>query len=153
MLSLYIDAQFLMKNSLIKAFFFLFTICCIILFMKKSYKKFKIFLILSSSFVLFSTVSSSLISCNTNSDMHHIIFNESNDFEIVGINSDGYKKGDKISFSINVLNINKEIEKVLKDNVALELVSTYTFTMPNNDVNIEVILKDKEIGKECKVVC
>jgi hypothetical protein len=119
--------------------------------MKKSYKKIKMFLVLSSSFVLFSTVSSSLISCNTNSDIHHIIFNESNDFKIVGINSDGYKKGDKISFSINVLNVNKEIEKVLKDNVALEIVSTYTFTMPNNDVNIEVILKDKEIAKEFKV--
>jgi hypothetical protein len=99
--------------------------------MKKSYRKIKLFLCLSTSFVLLSTVSANLTSCNLNNGINNVTFNDSKDFEIIGLNNDGYKKGDKVSFSINVTNTNKEIDKVLKDGTSLLIVPTFTFTMPD----------------------
>lgn len=76
---------------------------------------------------------------------HNIVAPTSNDFEIVDLNATTANAGDTITFKVNVLNTNKELEFVKANGEELTATNdVYSFTMPDKDVTITVSLKEKE---------
>ena len=67
-------------------------------------------------------------------------------FNITGLKS-GYEAGSNVSFVVSITAKDKQIDKVMVEGVTVELVSSgkYKFVMPEKDVVINVILKDKEV--------
>lgn len=72
--------------------------------------------------------------------------NSSEDFEVTGLEKDGYAEGATVTFRINVKNALKEVERVIVDKKALTPAEdgTYSFTMGAVNVVINITLKDKE---------
>ena len=67
-------------------------------------------------------------------------------YKVEGLKSDGYLEGEKVEFTVSIVDTNYELNSVLKDGVALlKNGDNYTFTMGNKDVSIEVktTLKDE----------
>lgn len=70
-----------------------------------------------------------------------------NGYTVDGIKADGYKEGEKVTFTVAVTDNTKEIDKVTVNNSVLEGKSgTYEFEMPAQDTTIGVLLKDKQGG-------
>ena len=62
---------------------------------------------------------------------------------VVGINADGYKANENVSFTVTVTNEDKELNLVSVDDRELTAVNdVYTFTMPEKDADLTVTLKD-----------
>lgn len=79
-----------------------------------------------------------------NQNPYQVIVETSNDYEIIGLNSE-YKGGQTVTFSINLLNENKAIDYVKMNNDILTAINgEYTFTMPYENANISIVLKDKK---------
>ena len=71
-------------------------------------------------------------------------------YKVEGLKSDGYLEGEKVEFTVSIVDTNYELNSVLKDGVALlKNGDNYTFTMGNKDVSIEVktTLKDESFVK------
>ena len=68
-------------------------------------------------------------------------------FEVNGLNTQ-YSYGDEVTFTVNVTDSTKTIDKVKYNNTVLSPVSdgNYKFTMPRSNVTITVILKDIQSG-------
>lgn len=93
----------------------------------------------------------SLVSCDpeineVKETKYKVNFTNTNDYEITGINTEGYLENEIVNFEINVLNENLMINEVKTDDSILNSeTNKYSFTMPNKDVTITVSLKNKSI--------
>ncbi len=93
----------------------------------------------------------SLVSCDpeineVEETKYKVNFTNTNDYEIYGINTEGYLENEIVNFEINVLNENLMINEVKTDDSILNSeTNKYSFTMPNKDVTITVSLKNKSI--------
>lgn len=93
----------------------------------------------------------SLVSCDpeineVEETKYKVNFTNTNDYEITGINTEGYLENEIVNFEINVLNENLMINEVKTDDSILNSeTNKYSFTMPNKDVTITVSLKNKSI--------
>ena len=77
---------------------------------------------------------------------HNVTYTASSDFSINCLKEDGYLVDEIVSFTVTVNNSQKEIDYVAVDNTHLDPTNNvYSFTMPDNDVSLEIVLKDKEI--------
>lgn len=89
------------------------------------------------------------ITTSTPKDENHkykVTYAQSSDYTISGLTADGYKKGDKVTFVVNVTDSSKSVSKVVANNQELEAVSgAYSFTMPEKDVTIAVTLTDIKV--------
>lgn len=85
---------------------------------------------------------------NPNSIAHTVSINQNSGFSVTGLQNE-YKEGDEVTFTINVTDSTKEIEKVEVNDDVLEPISgtSYKFMMPDSDVTIKVTLKDVETLK------
>lgn len=74
-----------------------------------------------------------------------VTYNESDDYTVSGLLEE-YKEGDEVEFTLTLINENKLIDKVKVDEVYMEPdAGTYSFIMPNHDVEIVITLKDKPV--------
>ena len=82
-----------------------------------------------------------------NDEVYKVSFTSGEGYTISGLNEE-YTVGSKVTFTVNVTDTLKEIKEVKMNNEVLKKDSnnTYSFTMPNQDVVISVILKDKVDG-------
>ena len=105
-------------------------------------KKKSIFVLSACSFLLFG----SLTSCDTLSKFE-VIETQSEDYDIVGLDTSGYSAGDKVTFTVVVKTPGKVIGKVTAgdETVIHEAENTYSFTMPETEVIIEVTLADQVV--------
>ena len=93
----------------------------------------------------------SLVSCDpeineVEETKYKVNFTNTNDYEITGINTEGYLENEIVNFEIKVLNENLMINEVKTDDSILNSeTNKYSFTMPNKDVTITVSLKNKSI--------
>ncbi len=93
----------------------------------------------------------SLVSCDpeineVKETKYKVNFTNTNDYEITGINTEGYLENEIVNFEINVLNENLMINEVKTDDSILNSeTNKYSFTMPNKDITIAVSLKNKSI--------
>lgn len=77
---------------------------------------------------------------------YKVTYTQNTDYTISGLESEGYKVGDKVTFIINVTDSSKSVAKVVVNNQELEAVSgAYSFTMPEKDVVIAVTLSDIKV--------
>ena len=67
----------------------------------------------------------------------------SSEYSVSGLENE-YYEGEEVSFGVNVLTDTKEIESVKVNELVVEPSAdyTYSFTMPGNDVNIVITLKN-----------
>ena len=76
---------------------------------------------------------------------YHVSYTETEDYHIEGL-LDQYQANDEVYFWINVLNEHKEIERVMVNrDVITPYNDMYSFTMPESDVTISVVLKDIDL--------
>lgn len=92
------------------------------------------------------TTSSSIGTGTSQVAKYTVTANSSEDFEVTGLEKDGYAEGATVTFRINVKNALKEVERVIVDKKALTPAEdgTYSFTMGTANVVINITLKDKE---------
>jgi hypothetical protein len=76
---------------------------------------------------------------------YKVTYTTSNDYTVAGLNAEGYAKGATVSFTVSVSNTKKEIDSVKVAGTALT-GPNYSFTMPENDVAIVIVLKDKAVA-------
>lgn len=89
---------------------------------------------------------SNSISTKDENHKYKVTYTQSTDYTISGLESEGYKVGDKVTFIINVTDSSKSVAKVVVNNQELEAVSgAYSFTMPEKDVAITVTLSDIKV--------
>lgn len=105
-------------------------------------KKKSIFVISACSLLLFG----GLTSCDT-LPKFEVIETQSEDYDIVGLDTSGYSVGDKVTFTVVVKTPGKVIDEVTAGNetVIHEAENTYSFTMPETEVIIEVTLADQVV--------
>lgn len=105
-------------------------------------KKKSIFVLSACSFLLFG----GLTSCDTLSKFE-VIETQSEDYDIVGLDTSGYSTGDKVTFTVVVKTPGKIIDEVTagSETVIHEAENTYSFTMPETEVIIEVTLADQVV--------
>lgn len=92
-----------------------------------------------------------LIGCNQNPpapapepEKYFVQYTTSTDYNITGINSDGYVKGADVEFRVTVTNEKKEISSVKYDTTTITAVGgLYSFKMPEKDVRLYVTLNNK----------
>ena len=92
-----------------------------------------------------------LIGCNQNPpapapepEKYFVQYTTSSDYNITGINSDGYVKGADVEFRVAVTNEKKEISSVKYDTTTIQAVGgLYSFKMPEKDVRLYVNLSNK----------
>ncbi len=76
---------------------------------------------------------------------YHVTYAESDDYRIEGLLNQ-YEAYDEVTFWVTILNSQKEIDYVLINRKILEPVDEmYLFTMPEEDVTIDVILKNANL--------
>ena len=69
------------------------------------------------------------------------------EFSVTGLKTEGYKAGEKVSFTVAVTNEAKEIDTVKAGTSTVTLTNgKYEFSMPESDVSIVVTLKDKAVA-------
>ena len=92
------------------------------------------------------TTSSSIGTGTSQVAKYTVTANSSEDFEVTGLEKDGYAEGATVTFRVNVKNALKEVERVIVDKKALTPAEdgTYSFTMGAANVVINITLKDKE---------
>ena len=77
---------------------------------------------------------------------YKVTYTQSKDYTISGLESEGYKAGDKVTFIINATDSSKSVSKVEVNDQELEAVSgAYSFTMPEKDVVIAVTLSEIKV--------
>lgn len=76
---------------------------------------------------------------------YNVLVNRNDSFIISGLD-ERYAEGNEVNFSIEITDTTKELDAVKINGKILNPLSNnlYTFIMPNNDVTIEVILKDNK---------
>lgn len=83
-------------------------------------------------------------SVQTEVTKYTITVSKSSDYTVEGLAAEGYEEGATVTFTVNVKNTAKEVDKVIVDGTQLVASNgTYTFKMPNKNVAIVVQLKDK----------
>ncbi len=90
-----------------------------------------------------------LLGCNNSNkqvpgkDIYFVNYDESSDYIVNGLEKD-YKFNDLVSFSITLLNEDKEIDEVKVDNTTLtsDIDGIYSFNMPSYNVHIFITLSD-----------
>ncbi len=108
--------------------------------------------IISISSLLFLS-GASLFSCNKEDDKqeketrYFVTYNESEDYVINGIESEGYLNGDTLKFSVDVTNKDKKISEVTINNNIVSPNSNleYEYIINNSDVRINITLVNKSI--------
>lgn len=82
-----------------------------------------------------------------NSHSYIVSFENSSDYTLTGL-KESYLENETVTFAIELLNDAKEIEQVKANEQVLTATGNneYSFTMPNQNVNIVVQLKDKELN-------
>ena len=77
----------------------------------------------------------------------------SQDYTVEGLKTEGYAEGETVTFTVNVTNNAKEIDKVVVNRVTLTPTNgTYSFTMGAANTIINVQLKDKANAKTATIV-
>ena len=77
-------------------------------------------------------------------ERHKVTLQEISGVSISGLNSEGYAKGDTVTFTLTVSDSTKEIDTVKAGDETLTATNgSYSFTMGESDVTIIVTLKDK----------
>ena len=91
-----------------------------------------------------------LIGCNKTPapapepEKYFVQYTTSSDYNITGINSDGYVKDADVEFRVTVTNEKKEISSVKYDTTTITAVGgLYSFKMPEKDVRLYVTLNNK----------
>ncbi len=83
-------------------------------------------------------------SVQTEVTKYTITVSKSADYTVEGLATEGYAEGATVTFTVNVKNTAKEVDKVIVDGTQLVASNgTYTFKMPSKNVAIVVQLKDK----------
>lgn len=83
-------------------------------------------------------------SVQTEVTKYTITVSKSSDYTVEGLATEGYAEGATVTFTVNVKNTAKEVDKVIVDGTQLVASNgTYTFKMPSKNVAIVVQLKDK----------
>lgn len=83
-------------------------------------------------------------SVQTEVTKYTITVSKSSDYTVEGLAAEGYEEGATVTFTVNVKNTAKEVDKVIVDGTQLVASNgTYAFKMPNKNVAIVVQLKDK----------
>lgn len=83
-------------------------------------------------------------SVQTEVTKYTITVSKSSDYTVEGLAAEGYEEGATVTFTVNVKNTAKEVDKVIVDGTQLVASNgTYTFKMPSKNVAIVVQLKDK----------
>lgn len=113
----------------------------------------KIILTLSLASLLCLGGLTTISSCGSNTEnddggglteRHKVTLQEISGVSISGLNSEGYAKGDTVTFTLTVSDSTKEIDTVKAGDETLTATNgSYSFTMGENDVTIIVTLKDK----------
>lgn len=77
-------------------------------------------------------------------ESYNVSVNEGEGFNVAGLKS-SYDVGSEVSFTVNVIDSTKEIDVVKYNDITLKATSgaKYKFTMPNEDVVIDITLKEK----------
>lgn len=95
-----------------------------------------------------STESTSSTSISSYLDYYKVSVIENKDIEINGLET-SYQEGTNVTFTISILNNNKQIKEVrMNEEILTSSNNTYSFIMPDKDVTIEVILSDKEVEEK-----
>ena len=77
---------------------------------------------------------------------YNVSYEQGKGYTISGLESGGYKKGDTVTFIVNVTDSSKSIEKVTVDGAELnETSGSYSFMMPGKNVSIVVTLTDVKV--------
>ena len=113
----------------------------------------KIILTLSLASLLCLGGLTTISSCGSNTEnddggglteRHKVTLQEISGVSISGLNSEGYAKGDTVTFTLTVSDSTKEIDTVKAGDETLTATNgSYSFTMGESDVTIIVTLKDK----------
>lgn len=76
---------------------------------------------------------------------HSVTVRNEGDFTVNGLAAEGYEANAPVSFTIEVTDPDKIVSAVLSDDVVINAAgSGYTFTMPDKDVSIAVVLKSAD---------
>ncbi|MCR5091655.1 MAG: Ig-like domain-containing protein [Bacilli bacterium] len=86
-------------------------------------------------------------------EKHTVTYAESADYTVTGLVEGGYAEGETVSFKITVNNAAKEIDDVVVNRQALTPAAdgTYSFTMGDSNVTINITLKDKANAKTATI--
>ncbi len=86
-------------------------------------------------------------------EKHTVTYAESADYTVTGLVEGGYAKGETVSFKITVNNAAKEVDDVVVNRQALTPAAdgTYSFTMGDSNVTINITLKDKANAKTATI--
>lgn len=89
------------------------------------------------------------VSSNVATEKHTVTYAESADYTVTGLVEGGYAEGETVSFKIQVNNAAKEVDDVVVNRQALTPAAdgTYSFTMGDSNVTINITLKDKANAK------
>lgn len=76
---------------------------------------------------------------------HSVTVRNTGDFTVNGLAAEGYEANAPVSFTIEVTDPDKIVGDVISDDVVINATgSSYTFTMPDKDVSIAVVLKSAD---------
>lgn len=86
-------------------------------------------------------------------EKHTVTYAESADYTVTGLVEGGYAEGETVSFKIQVNNAAKEVDDVVVNRQALTPAAdgTYSFTMGDSNVTINITLKDKANAKTATI--
>ena len=86
-------------------------------------------------------------------EKHTVTYAESADYTVTGLVEGGYAEGETVSFKITVNNAAKEVDDVVVNRQALTPAAdgTYSFTMGDSNVTINITLKDKANAKTATI--
>lgn len=98
------------------------------------------------------TPTSSLTSGSGDVTKYTVTATASQDYTVEGLKAEGYAEGETVTFTVNVTNNAKEIDKVVVNkNVLTPTNGTYSFTMGAANTTITIQLKDKANAKTATV--
>ena len=98
------------------------------------------------------TPTSSLTSGSGDVTKYTVTATASQDYTVEGLKAEGYAEGEAVTFTVNVTNNAKEIDKVVVNkNVLTPTNGTYSFTMGAANTTITIQLKDKANAKTATV--
>lgn len=87
-----------------------------------------------------------LAACNRGGVLFKVSVKEDNGYTVQGINANGYKEGDEVAFTVTVTGVYKQLKEVSADDQVLTVQEdgSYKFTMPKKNVEVSVVLENKE---------
>lgn len=93
------------------------------------------------------------VSSNVATEKHTVTYAASADYTVTGLVEGGYAEGETVSFKIQVNNAAKEVDDVVVNRQALTPAAdgTYSFTMGDSNVTINITLKDKANAKTATI--